>query len=122
MATIAIFASCDQNEPDYTAKGTYVKNDSTQGFHEFIFHDDYVQVTFLFDSLWFDTLHIDDTMLIESHHITMASQCKYEQKRQDVTVFNAYYDIPPFEKDSDLHIISYGSYIIHNGKRFNRSY
>lgn len=123
MAAIAIsLASCNQNIKDYTARGTYVKNDSTQGFQEFIFVDDYVQVTYLFDSLWFDTLYINGSLYIESHHVTMASQCRYEQNKQNVTVFNAYYDVPPHEKDSDLHIRSYGDYLIHDGKIFNRYY
>ena len=111
-AAVLCLAGCNSDVKDYTVKGTYISQDSSQGFQEFIFLDDYVQVTFLFDS-------IDHEL---GQRVNMVSQCLYEQKKQNVTVFNAYYDVPPHENDSDLHIISYGDYLIHNEKIFNRRY
>ena len=111
-AAALCLVGCNSDVKDYKVKGTYVSADSSQGFHEFIFLDDYVQVTFLFDS-------IDQEL---GQRVNMVSQCLYEQKKQNVTVYSAYYDVTPHEKDSDLHLVSYGDYIIHAGRRFNSLY
>ena len=111
-AAALCLVGCNSDVKDYKVKGTYVSADSSQGFHEFIFLDDYVQVTFLFDS-------IDPEL---GQRVNMVSQCLYEQKKQNVTVYSAYYDVPPHEKDSDLHLVSYSDYIIHAGRRFNSLY
>lgn len=87
-ASALCLVGCNSDVKDYTVKGTYISQYSSQGFHEFIFLDDYVQVTFLFDS-------IDPEL---GQRVKMVSQCLYEQKKQNVTVYSAYYDVPPHRK------------------------
>ena len=109
-ALCLLLVSCNQNEPDYSVKGkecTY--SEDTYGYYNFIFFDDYVQVTLRFDSITPDGFW-DGTM----------TNAKYEQEKQNVTIYNVVYDVPPHEKDSDLHIISFGDYIIHAGRRFDK--
>lgn len=109
-ALCLLLASCNQNEPDYSVKGKeYTYSEDTYGYYNFIFFDDYVQVTLRFDSITHDGFW-DGTM----------TNAKYEQEKQNVTIYNVVYDVPPHEKDSDLHIISFGDYIIHAGRRFDK--
>lgn len=111
MAVLCLsIVSCNQNEPDYSVKGKeYTYSEDTYGYYNFIFFDNYVQVTLRFDSITPDGFW-DGTM----------TNAKYEQKKQNVTIYNVVYDVPPHEKDSDLHVISYGDYIIHAGRKFYR--